>query len=629
MQEWLIWTGIGLSSSLLSFGVNPWVAQLGGFTFFFRYGVLNVDMTQVVRSILIYSTEIFFREVSVRALRSVPEGHVLLACGPHSNQFIDPIIVLRAAARRVRFIAAAKSMRLKFVGFMAAAMDSIGVERAQDLTKVCTGLLKIGSGKDAKKLKGVGTKFIEEIQKGDSVWIDQGEFKGKSAAVLEVVSDTELLLKAELPQPSDPVKFKKSGSVDSSAMFSEVTQVLVKGGTVGIFPEGGSHDRTSMLPFKPGIAVMALKTLSEYPDTPLHIVPVGINYSQAHRFRSRVFVEFGDAIQVPPETLAKYKEGGKRKIEAGNELLAIIEQAHTEVTVQCEDYETRKLLWALRRLYSSATKASAESRKVTRLGLQKSNRFNILRGLADGYESVKGHSSVLALMAKVAKYERLLRAYGIHDNAVANRLSWETAGEDHGSTQLNVMPLLLCRLLKVFVYLIVCVPGLVLASPVVLLTRIVAQKKAASALAGSNVKIAGRDVMATWKVLIGLVFIPALHIFYTGVVYSLSSQPYSVLYFFFMPFVSAYSIKIFEDFFELVGSIWPLMLLVFSAHQASRLVDLREELEEETVATIREVGWMKDSRGGSRVNSVADLAALDCDHEENETQDELSVPRGC
>jgi len=626
MQEWLIWTGVGLSSSLLSFGVNPWIAQLGGFTCLVRYGILNVDMTQVVRSILIYSTEIFFREVAVRALRSVPEGHVLLACGPHSNQFIDPIIVLRAASRRVRFIAAAKSMRLKFVGFMAAAMDSIGVERAQDLTKACTGQLKIGPG---KQLKGLGTKFTEEIQKGDAVWIDQGEFKGKSAAVLEVVSDTELLLKAELPQPSEPVKFKKSGSVDSSAMFSEVTQVLVKGGTVGIFPEGGSHDRTSMLPFKPGIAVMALKTLSDYPDTPLHIVPVGINYSQAHRFRSRVFVEFGDAIQVPPEVLAKYKEGGKRKIEAGNELLAIIQQAHTEVTVQCEDYETRKLLWALRRLYSSATKASAESRKVRTLGLQKSNRFNILRGLADGYESVKDHPSVLALMAKVAKYERLLRAYGIRDNAVANRLSWETAGEDHGSTQLNVMPLLLWRLLLVFGWAAVCVPGLVLASPVVLLTRIVANKKAASALAGSNVKIAGRDVMATWKVLIGLVFIPALHIFYTGVVYYLSSQPYSVLYFFFMPFVSAYSIKIFEEFFELVGSIWPLMLLVFSAHQASRLVELREELEEETVATIREVGWMKDSQGGSRVNSVMDLAALDHDEEESEPQDELSVPRGC
>ena len=28
MQEWLIWTGVGLSSSLLSFGVNPWIAQV-------------------------------------------------------------------------------------------------------------------------------------------------------------------------------------------------------------------------------------------------------------------------------------------------------------------------------------------------------------------------------------------------------------------------------------------------------------------------------------------------------------------------------------------------------------------------------------------------------------------------
>ena len=49
------------------------------------------------------------------------------------------------------------------------------VERAQDLTKACTGQLKIGPG---KQLKGLGTKFTEEIQKGDAVWIDQGEFKG-------------------------------------------------------------------------------------------------------------------------------------------------------------------------------------------------------------------------------------------------------------------------------------------------------------------------------------------------------------------------------------------------------------------------------------------------------------------
>ena len=43
------------------------------------------------------------------------------------------------------------------------------------MTKACTGQLKIGPG---KQLKGLGTKFTEEIQKGDAVWIDQGEFKG-------------------------------------------------------------------------------------------------------------------------------------------------------------------------------------------------------------------------------------------------------------------------------------------------------------------------------------------------------------------------------------------------------------------------------------------------------------------
>jgi hypothetical protein len=33
-------------------------------------------------------------------------------------------------------------------------------------------------------------------------------------------------------------------------MFTAVTSVLAAGQSVGIFPEGGSHDRTSLLPLK-------------------------------------------------------------------------------------------------------------------------------------------------------------------------------------------------------------------------------------------------------------------------------------------------------------------------------------------------------------------------------------------
>ena len=57
-------------------------------------------------------------------------------------------------------------------------------------------------------------------------------------------------------------------------------------GAIGIFPEGGSHDRTELLPLKAGFTIMALGALARSPDLPLFIVPTGLYYFRGHAFRS-------------------------------------------------------------------------------------------------------------------------------------------------------------------------------------------------------------------------------------------------------------------------------------------------------------------------------------------------------
>lgn len=47
-----------------------------------------------------------------------------------------------------------------------------------------------------------------------------------------------------------------------------------------------------------------------------------------------------------------------------------------------------------------------------------------------------------------------------------------------------------------------------------ILASIISRKKAKAALAASVVKIAGRDVLATWKILIALGVTPVLYAFY-------------------------------------------------------------------------------------------------------------------
>lgn len=45
-----------------------------------------------------------------------------------------------------------------------------------------------------------------------------------------------------------------------------------------------------------------------------------------------------------------------------------------------------------------------------------------------------------------------------------------------------------------------------------------------AALKGSTVKIAGRDVLATWKLLVGLVLLPTLYAFYSLIVFIIVLQ---------------------------------------------------------------------------------------------------------
>lgn len=73
-----------------------------------------------------------------------------------------------------------------------------------------------------------------------------------SAEVLEVISDTELRLKAEFGKDDGKstefirenmeggIEFKKVPFIDQQEMYRHVYQCLKQGGAIGIFPEGQS-----------------------------------------------------------------------------------------------------------------------------------------------------------------------------------------------------------------------------------------------------------------------------------------------------------------------------------------------------------------------------------------------------
>ncbi|KAJ3318504.1 hypothetical protein HDV06_000437 [Boothiomyces sp. JEL0866] len=514
---------------------------------------------------------LFFKEIRVRGDSNIPSGPVLFAVAPHANQFIDPVMLFTTCGRQVGFLAAKKSMDLFWIGLFARAFNSIPVERPQDLIKKQKG--KIYMEDDELKLFGEGTTFTT-IKPRSVITVD-----GDEATVAEIISDSVLLLQkpfklhtfAELKKSK--LEFKMTPHVDQGKMFNEVVKRLSKDGAVGIFPEGGSHDRPEMLPLKAG---MALETLVKFPGTKLKIVPVGLHYFHADKFRSRAVIEYGEQIEIPLELVDQYKNGGLEKRQAIGLLMDTIQVHLKSLTVQAPDYDSLMIAQAARRLYQP-DKIDIDSSLIM------SRRF------AQAFEKEKNNPLVQQLKQEVSEYNRMLKFYGVKDHQVKN-------------TSIKVsraIYLVVLRLLQFMVLIVLSAPMLILAWPLIFLTRKVSHERAATALAGSKVKISGKDVVSTWKLLTGLAVTPLLWFTYSflAFMYYYFTNSYSAgvtagfTVFISLPILSMVTIRSSENAYNLLASIRPLIVSIGNTMSSSEpLRASRQKLQQKIRDLVNQLG---------------------------------------
>lgn len=117
-----------------------------------------------------------------------------------------------------------------------------------------------------------------------------------------------------------PINRKQDSStsgVNNSDSFEACYKILEAGKILVIFPEGNSVMERQLREIKSGTARIALEVLKRNKgQLDLKIVPVGLFYSQAHRFRSSVFVNFGKGMTVDHH-LERYIENS---VQAAREL---------------------------------------------------------------------------------------------------------------------------------------------------------------------------------------------------------------------------------------------------------------------------------------------------------------------
>jgi 1-acyl-sn-glycerol-3-phosphate acyltransferase len=92
-----------------------------------------------------------------------------------------------------------------------------------------------------------------------------------------------------------PVHRQADGGGDNRSTFGSVIDVLHRGGTVAIFPEGTTHDQPHLAELRTGAARLALDAAADAVKD-LRIVPVGLTFEDKVALRSRVVIQAGRPI---------------------------------------------------------------------------------------------------------------------------------------------------------------------------------------------------------------------------------------------------------------------------------------------------------------------------------------------
>lgn len=133
-------------------------------------------------------------------------------------------------------------------------------------------------------------------------------------------------------------------------VFKACFQKLKDHGVIMIFPEGTSEMERRLRKIKTGAARIALGAEKEYNySLNMKIVPVGLNYTKSSKFRSEVFVNFGDPIHVS-DYFDSYK---KDEITASKHLTDDIETAIKKLIVAIDKQEYDELIERLENFYKT------------------------------------------------------------------------------------------------------------------------------------------------------------------------------------------------------------------------------------------------------------------------------------
>jgi len=343
--------------------------------------------------------------------------------------------------------------------------------------------------------------------------------------------------------------------------FTAARKLLARGVTIGICPEGVSHDEPRLKPLKTGAARIALAAASSGEAIDLQIVPVGLYYTEKTTFRSSALLYFAEGIPVKAVQL---EPDGTPPRLAVRELSDQIEKGMREVMLHAEQEEALSLIERAERIFSAAEVGEAEEEQDLARSLELRQRF------IAGYAFYRGHSPrrLDAIEARIARFEYEMTQAGIDPSDLSLP---PTAAHTIFSLLAQVIT---CVLLSPF-----AVFGTVVHYPAYRLGGFLSRRLARRE----------QDVVSTFKIISAMLFVPLTWIVVALVSWKIDGWVWGVSALIITPVCGYIAVRFFEEIDRFFGSFVALALFVTRRRAFVRLLAERAAIRRDILELGNEV----------------------------------------
>ncbi len=197
-------------------------------------------------------------------------------------------------------------------------------------------------------------------------------------------------------------------TINNTDIFSKCFELLGNGGVLLIFPEGNSVTEKRIRKLKTGVARMALGTaINSHIKVEVKIIPIGLNYSNPHRFQSDLFINIGK-----PLSTNSFSADQSEVVRLTNEVEVRLKETVLHVQNEELDSLVKKIELILNNKFHKDNKTPIS---------KKENEFAFQQKVIKSIQTICENQPqlILRLELRLDHYLKRLRKRGISDRSIA------------------------------------------------------------------------------------------------------------------------------------------------------------------------------------------------------------------